>query len=196
MSNQHLPTKLQNMIDKAMATIAAKDPAWANACATIKWEINPNLRRVLGVATYFLNSIEISGPYFHSAQDEAVYNTVTHELAHFIAYKVYKCKGHGTVWQNIHTNLGGTAKRCTKAQEYGYVPVRNIIKRVVLEKGGKEFKITLARWQKQKYGIEAAGYKYLRTVKIDNDKEILLHSAKEAKAAEIIKLDSNLNVVP
>jgi predicted SprT family Zn-dependent metalloprotease len=192
MSNQHLPTKLQDMITKAMATIAAKDPAWANACASIKWEINPNLRRVLGCASYFLNSIEISGPYFNSASEDAVYNTVTHELAHFIAYKLYHCKGHGMMWKYVHANLGGTAERCTKAENYGYVPVRNVIKRVVLEKGGKEFKITLARWHKQRYGIEAAGYKYVRTVKIDNDKETLLHSAKEAKAAEIY-LDSNLN---
>lgn len=195
MSNQPLPTKLQDMIAKAMATIAAKDPAWANACASIKWEVNPNLRRVLGVATYFLNSIEISGPYFNSASDDAVYNTVTHELAHFIACRVYNCKGHGMMWKYVHTNLGGTAARCTNAQEHGYVPVRNVIKRVILERGGKEFKITLARWNKQKYGIEANGYKYLRTVKIDNDKETILHSAKEAKAAEIIMLDSNLNVV-
>ena len=197
MSNTHLPPALQDMIAKAMATIASKDPAWLAACETIKWEINPNLRRVLGQAWYGYNKIEISGPFYNEGRGLAVYDTVTHELAHFIAYKVYKCKGHGMMWKYVHKNLGGDAKRCATVEKTGYVPKRNTVTRVILERGGKEYKITFGRWSRQKYYIENAGYKYLRTIKIDGDKETILHSAKEvAKAAcTSVFLDANLNVI-
>ena len=69
----------------------------------------------------------------------------------------------------------------------------NVVRRVILGKGGKEYQCTPKRWERQKYGLEAAGYSYLRTVRINSDgSQTVLHVHKEVKAAEIY-LDANLN---
>jgi predicted SprT family Zn-dependent metalloprotease len=196
MSYENLPPKLLAMVEKAMATIKAKDPAWFNVCEKVKWEVNPNLRRSLGVAYYFRWTIEMSGPYVDSPADEAIYNTVIHELSHFISRYVYNEEGHGRLWKMVHASLGGTAKRCTNAAAVGYHAVRNVVKRVVVGKEGKEYRITPKRWENQQYGLERAGYRYVRTVRVNADNsETTLHSHKEVAAAEIY-LDAKLNRIP
>jgi len=193
MSYENLPPKLFSLVDRAMAVVKAKNPAWFAICEKISWQVNPNLRRVLGCACYTRWTIEMSGPYVESADESAVYNTVTHELAHFISMFHYHSSGHTSMWKTVHSSLGGTAKRCTDAAAAGYQAVRNVVKRVVVVKEGKEYRCTVARWNRQQYGLERAGYSYLRTVRINADNsETVIHSHKEAKAAEIY-LDAKLN---
>lgn len=193
MSYENLPPKLYALVDRAMAAVKAKDPTWFALCEKISWSVNHNMRRSLGMACYQRWTIEMSGPYVEQANEEVIYNTVTHELAHFIAFYIYRCAGHGATWKMVHMIFGGTAKRCTNAAEGGYHAVRNVVRRVILGKGGKEYQCTPKRWERQKYGLEAAGYSYLRTVRINSDgSQTVLHVHKEVKAAEIY-LDANLN---
>jgi hypothetical protein len=127
-----------------------------------------------------------------SPANEAIYNTVIHELAHFISRYVYNEQGHGRIWKMIHTSLGGTAQRCTNAEAAGYKRKLNVVKRVIVGRGGKEYRCTVKRWTNQQYGLERIGYRYLRTVRVNSDgSETLLHSHKEV-AAEIV-LDAKLN---
>jgi hypothetical protein len=196
MSYENLPPKLFALVDRAMADIKAKNLAWFAICEKINWTVNPNMRRTLGMARYFKWNIEMSGPYVESADESVVYNTVTHELAHFISMFHYHSSGHTSMWRHVHTTLGGSGARCTDAAEGGYHPVRNVVKRVVVGKGGKEYRCTMNRWKNQQYGLERAGYTYLRTIRVNADNsETTIHSHKEVKAAEIY-LDAKLNRIP
>jgi len=176
-----------------MAVVKAKDPAWFAICEKISWSVNPNLRRVLGCARYYKWTIEMSGPYVESASEEIVYNTVTHELAHFISMFHFHSSGHTPMWKRVHMSLGGSAQRCTDAAAGGYHAVRNVVKRVIVGREGKEYRCTPKRWTNQQYFLESRGYKYLRTVRVNSDgSETILHSHKEVQAAEIY-LDAKLN---
>lgn len=193
MSHENLPPKLFALVDKAMNEIKAMNPAWFAICEKINWSVNPNLRRVLGCAHYLRWSIEMSGPYVESADEAVVYNTVTHELAHFISMFHFHSSGHTSMWKRVHMMLGGTAKRCSDAAAGGYHAVKNVVKRVVVGKDAKEYRITVKRWESQQYGLERAGYRYLRTVRVNSDNtETIIHSHKELKVAEIY-LDAKLN---
>jgi predicted SprT family Zn-dependent metalloprotease len=195
MSYENLPPKLLPLVERAMADVKAKNPAWFAICEKISWRVNPNLRRSLGVAHYTSWTIEMSGPYVETADESVVYNTVTHELAHFISCFCYRSSGHTSMWKTVHTSLGGTAQRCTNAAEAGYQAVRNVVKRVIVGRDGKEYRCTVKRWENQQYSLERLGYRYLRTVRVNSDNsETIIHSHKEVKAAEIY-LDARLNVI-
>jgi predicted SprT family Zn-dependent metalloprotease len=193
MSYENNPPRLVAFIDRALAFIKENKPEWYGIASSIDWKTNPNLRRSLGMACYTFNTIEMSGDYVASGADSDVYNTVTHELAHFISLRAYHQSGHGWQWKMVHRALGGSAQRCTNACANGYKIRRNVVTRIALTRNDKTYYVTPARWNKQRYGIEKAGYTYARTVRINSDgSETLLHSHKELKAAEIY-LDANLN---
>lgn len=176
MSN--IPSKLQNIIDKALKACRDKDPAWGVVVDPIEWNVNYRLKRVLGMACYYDNTITINGTYLETATEEAVYNTVTHELAHFIAWRCYREPGHGRMWKYVHINLEGTAERCTNARLHGYNSVKNRVKRVILEKNGKEAGCTIARYERDKVGFARVGYIYKRTIIRESDgSETIIHKA-------------------
>ena len=57
---------------------------------------------VIGVAAFIIE---------HASDDE-IFDTVTHELAHAICGPD---EGHGTLWQNVHKELGGNGERYARA---------------------------------------------------------------------------------
>jgi predicted SprT family Zn-dependent metalloprotease len=166
-----LPLNIKNLIAKAQTEVAKVNPSWGAVVNTIKWEINSRMRRVLGRALMNRDKqtfkIELSREYITKGNEEAIYNTITHEIAHIIAFKVYNEKGHGMWWKMVHEKLGGDSKRLAKQEETGYTVKRNRVKRVVLEKNGKEYYVKVNRY----VGYEAyyLAYNYLRTVIIEPD---------------------------
>lgn len=166
------------MIDKALKACREKNPAWGVIVDPIEWIVNYRIRRVLGMARFYDNTITINGTYLETATDEAVYNTVTHELAHFIAYRYYREPSHGRMWKHVHMQLEGTAERCTNARLHGYNSTKNRVKRVILEKNGKEARCTVARYERDKVGFARVGYIYKRTIIRESDgSETIIHKA-------------------
>ena len=79
---------------------------------------------------------------------------------------------------HVHIQLEGTAKRCTDARLLGYNSVKNRVKRVILEKNGKEAGCTVARYERDKVGFSRVGYIYKRTIIRESDgSETILHTA-------------------
>jgi hypothetical protein len=194
MSN--IPPRIQTLINKAYLAIKEKRPEWYSTITDVTWEMNSRVRRVLGRAKmnaiFNRYKIELNSAYSETVDEENLYNTIVHELAHIIAFRVYRDKGHGYYWRSVFLILDGDGKRCAMPGEGGYTAVRNRIKRIILEKGGKEYKITPNRYNRCPNGYARIGYAYLRTVIINPDgTEVVIHSHKE----QAIFLDANLNVV-
>jgi predicted SprT family Zn-dependent metalloprotease len=173
----HMPPKVVAMITRALAAIAAKSPQWAEVANKITFEVNTRARRWFGKACLRRNVIEMNHDYMLNAKDESIYDTITHEYAHFIAFVIYKDRGHGRMWKYVHRSLGGLAKACKGFEEHGFTVKRNNVKRVTLERDGKIHKITLARWNRQKSGLLASRFKYVNTVLVDRNTgtETIIH---------------------
>lgn len=190
MSN--IPPRIQTLINKAYLAVKEKHPEWYYFIANVKWEINSRIRRVLGRAKLLRNIIELNASYAETVEEDKLYNTIVHELSHIIAFNVYNDHGHGPAWRRVFLSLGGNGERCAKPGEGGYTAVRNRIKRIILEKAGKEYKMTPNRYNRCPEAYTRAGYLYRRTVVINPDgSEVVLHSQKE----QAIFLDSKLNMV-
>jgi predicted SprT family Zn-dependent metalloprotease len=164
---KNLPEKIQALVTKALELIRNKNPQWFSVCEKINVFINGRLRRCLGRARYARNEIELSGPYISTATDEDIFETITHEYAHHIAWRCYKCAGHGFQWKSVHRALGGKAKACVNAKEAGYIAVRNVIRRIIVVRNGTEYKVTPIRWNRHQRGFLLSGYTYVRTIEID-----------------------------
>jgi predicted SprT family Zn-dependent metalloprotease len=191
MNTTNVPAKVQTLINKAYLAIKEKRPEWFPVIQETTWEMNTRVRRVLGRAFLFRNKIELGYHYAMNANEESVYNTIIHELAHLIAFKVYMDKGHGYMWKMVHSALGGNAQRTADSEETGLTIKKNKVKRIILEKNGKEYKATVKLYNRCPEAYTRMGYRYLRTILIDNGVETIIHSHKETA----IFLDSNLNTV-
>jgi len=73
-----------------------------------------NAHRRLGQCRYLPREIGISRCVLQHADDHALMNTLTHEIAHAI---VGRGHGHDSVWQRKHIGLGGDGERCSTAPE-------------------------------------------------------------------------------
>ena len=104
------------------------------------FELNPRLHRVLGRCTMNKGFIEIST----NIPQEEIEDTISHEMAHYIAYHEFRDAGHGLFWKMVHRKLGGNAQRVAKGINYK----KNKVKRVIIEKDGKEYKITQQYFKK------------------------------------------------
>lgn len=68
--------------------------------------------RVAGKAWITQNKLGFNAQLLNDNVDEFINQTVTHEVAHLIAYKVYHDTGHGSFWKHVMMSLGATPKRC------------------------------------------------------------------------------------
>ena len=170
------------MIDKVMKICHEYNPQWHDVASKITWEVNNNLKRTLGKAFLKIFKIEISGDHLANTPDSVLYDTVSHELAHIVAYHIYKDAGHGWLWRKTHMALGGNGKRCAGA-EIGYNVRRNVVKRIIVERNGKEAMVTLTRWNRERELILMNGYKYVRTIQRDNGVETVIHTAPKPSQA-------------
>jgi hypothetical protein len=68
-----------------------------------------------GVCKHRNKEIGISAVVTPTHTEDAVWNTITHEVAHAL---VGTGHGHDHVWKNKHRELGGNAKRCYDNNSY------------------------------------------------------------------------------
>jgi SprT protein len=72
-------------------------------------------RRGMGVCRYRQKEIGLSAINTPHGTDDAVWNTITHEVAHALAGHE---AGHGWKWQQIHRELGGNGQRLATNDYY------------------------------------------------------------------------------
>lgn len=161
--NTILHTKILNMIDKAYKNLSE-----SNADINVKliaeqvkldmiWEINTRFRKTMGMASWLSTSngpinmkIQFSEQLFERANEQAKFECVTHELAHLVANKIYKDKGHGYWFKYIDRLFGGTGERCHTISTLG---LKNRIKRYeVLDiRNDKKYIISLRNYNRIKH---------------------------------------------
>lgn len=65
-----------------------------------------------GLAYLLRNRISLNAGLFNRNKDEFYDNVIPHEIAHLIAYMLYKDKGHGEAWRSTMQKLGYSPSRC------------------------------------------------------------------------------------
>lgn len=83
-------------------------------CPDVK--INRRFTSMAGRASLNDNLIELSEYLYLRNRQEFLKNTIPHELAHFIAYRKYKDRGHGKAWKEVAMYLYGDNSRCHKME--------------------------------------------------------------------------------
>ncbi len=79
------------------------------------WTFGWSTRRAaLGDCSYRDKHIRLSSVYLNARTIDEQINTITHEMAHAIAYTDFNQRGHNAVWKRIHRKLGGDGQRCSK----------------------------------------------------------------------------------
>ncbi|WP_372747988.1 SprT-like domain-containing protein [Litorivivens sp.] len=107
-----LPEKLHADIRRAF------DEAYARAVTHLQYrdgkpELSFELRsaRMAGRATPHKNLIEINKVIFaNNAEWDFVYDTIAHEMAHIVASRMYRSRGHDKAWKQVASALGATPK--------------------------------------------------------------------------------------
>ena len=127
---------LQKRVDYALANLKQNAP---NIAAKMRWcftdvVMSTRLRRVAGRCMYWRKTdevkLEFSAALFDSFPEMEKTDTVIHELAHAICFRLSLDKGHGREFKRICRLMGGSGDRCVKV-EVGAVK-RNLVKRWVL----------------------------------------------------------------
>ncbi|CAM0043861.1 hypothetical protein VPHF86_0090 [Vibrio phage F86] len=67
----------------------------------------------LGDCSYRDKEIRLSSKFLNARTKEEQINTITHEMAHAIAWTDFNERGHGAIWKRVHRQLGGNAERCS-----------------------------------------------------------------------------------
>lgn len=65
-----------------------------------------------GYAYLLQNRISLNAGLFNRNKDYFFNDTIPHEMAHLIAFIVYKERGHGPAWKNTMKRLGYEPTRC------------------------------------------------------------------------------------
>lgn len=65
-----------------------------------------------GQAILNRNKIRLNTHLLHTNTEEMIEQTVPHEFAHIVAYRLYDDNGHGKYWQHVMLKLGLTPHRC------------------------------------------------------------------------------------
>ena len=79
--------------------------------------------RAAGWAKYGPNRVEFNTSIARQSLP-MIANTVSHELAHIIAFALFQDSGHGRHWKAVHKALGGNGERCFDAAKEDVVVVR------------------------------------------------------------------------
>jgi ABC-type oligopeptide transport system ATPase subunit len=115
-SNNNKPklVRLQDLVTEEMKERAQEklNHYWAKAKGKEKPTLSFDLRarNIIGRATYGKNTITLN-PVFLSCGDPEIEeymlnNTMAHEVAHIVAFQIYKARGHDWYWRTIFSKLG------------------------------------------------------------------------------------------
>ncbi len=77
-----------------------------------KMEVNARLTATAGRAFYTLDKCDFSCYLLTRDPDYFVKDTIPHELAHIIAWRLYQHNGHGKPWKDTAMALYGANNRC------------------------------------------------------------------------------------
>lgn len=75
-------------------------------------KLNKRLTATAGRAFLDHDYMDLSVYLFERNIKDFCEDTIPHELAHFIAWRVYKDKGHGKAWKWVAHTLYGNPQRC------------------------------------------------------------------------------------
>jgi predicted SprT family Zn-dependent metalloprotease len=90
--------------------------------------VTNNRKRAFGVCSYRKKEIELSNILIPVMTDEAIKDTIIHEIAHALT----KGHGHDRVWQRKCLELGGDGQRCGGSDNYfkGSVGQKEILSKI------------------------------------------------------------------
>lgn len=74
--------------------------------------MNGRLTSTAGRAFLESGKLEFSPSLYEANEAEFLNDTVPHEFAHLVAYRVYGDKGHGIGWKAVMQDMGFNATRC------------------------------------------------------------------------------------
>ncbi|AGN30110.1 hypothetical protein VPFG_00108 [Vibrio phage nt-1] len=81
----------------------------------------------LGDCHYGKKVLRLSDKYLNARTKAEQINTITHEMAHAIAYTDYSERGHGAIWKRVHRQLGGTAERTSRVSNLEAVDKKYVV---------------------------------------------------------------------
>ena len=109
--------------DSELQAIAARATAWIVAHQLAGWSFQfDHATKRAGCCNYQTQVISLASAYARAAADEAIDDTLLHEIAHAL---VGKAHGHDRVWQAQAIALGCTGQRCHDLQ---FTPPRYIVR--------------------------------------------------------------------
>lgn len=80
----------------------------------VGWSLAFNNRKsTMGLCSYTKKRITLSRLHIEHDSDEAVRNTILHEIAHALCSKA---DGHGPVWKAMARKIGARPERCGESQ--------------------------------------------------------------------------------
>jgi len=82
----------------------------------ITFKMNSRLTSTAGRAFYDRGYMDFSTSLYEANQEEFLLDTVPHEFAHMVAFRVYNSTGHDNRWRYVVEQLGGTSNRCHNYQ--------------------------------------------------------------------------------
>jgi hypothetical protein len=150
---------LQKRVDYALANLKQNAP---DISARMSWHwttiaMSNRMHRAAGLCKYWRKQdhirLQFSESTFQSLPEMDKTDTVIHELAHAICFRLSLDKGHGYHFKRICKLMGGSGERLLKV-EAGQVK-RNLVKRWVLTRKSNPSKLAI-RTRK-----DAEDYKYV-----------------------------------
>ena len=78
----------------------------------VKFSMNGRLTSTAGRAFLGEGRLEFSKVLYAQNEAQFLNDTVPHELAHIVAYRVFGDRGHGVHWKHVMNFLGFEANRC------------------------------------------------------------------------------------
>lgn len=82
----------------------------------ITFKMNSRLTSTAGRAFYDRGYMDFSTSLYEANREEFLLDTVPHEFAHMVSYRVYGTRGHDRNWRFVVEQLGGVANRCHSFQ--------------------------------------------------------------------------------
>lgn len=164
----NIPAHIQTAFNNIRKSASHFNEAVAKVEKTLKWEWSGRLRTCAGKANLRENKIVISRK-LHQDNPEELFNTVAHELAHLVEFQYLggtlpkrgrkQWEHHSALWKQIAVAMGdtGNAKHTMKAKG-------NRVKRVIVERDGKDYWITLNSWNKYQRSYLYNGYKFVKEI--------------------------------
>ena len=76
-------------------------------------------KTALGRCNFSEKWVSLSIPFLEANlnKPKILVNTMLHEIAHALAYELYNCDSHGSVWKNLFLRLGGNGERCVNVRD-------------------------------------------------------------------------------